>query len=371
MIVPLVNLTAWGYQSILKPVLFRFRADVVHESFSQMGELLGRTPTKNLMRAAWSYSDPRLEQNVAGIQFLNPVGLSAGFDYQAQLSKITPALGFGWHTIGTISIGAYSGNQPPMLARLPHSQSLWVNKGFKNPGAKAIIEKLGTNDFAIPTGISIGATNREYGSREEQIAEYCLAFQEFEDSGLRHQYYELNISCPNLKTGFGFYEPAALRQLLTAVQKLKLSRPVFVKMPIDQEMKDFLKLVEIIAEFKLSGLIVGNLTKDYGNPALFQVEAQKFTKGGFSGKPTVARSNEKIRAAYRLAGRELAIIGTGGIFTGADAYEKIKRGASLVQLITGMIYQGPQVIGQINRELVQIVKKDGFSHVSEAIGAEA
>lgn len=371
MISPVSDVSAWAYQNAVKPAFFSFPADRIHETLSRTGEILGKlSPARFLLRQMWAYADPVLEQTVAGISFPNPIGLSAGFDYNAQLTQVTPDLGFGWHTIGTITHGAYDGNPPPMLGRLPLSRSLWVNKGFKNLGAKATIAKLTEKPLRIPTGISIGATNRQYRSVDEQIHDYELAFREFESSTLAHLYYELNISCPNLSAGSDFQKPAQLKRLLLAIDKLKLGRPVFVKMPIDTENDVFLKLIDLIATSNCAGVIIGNLTKDYKNPALLQTETQKFTKGGFSGKPTFHRSNEKIKLTCGHAGKRLIIVGTGGIFTAEDAYYKIRCGATLLQLITGMIYQGPQVIGQINRDLSKLLQNDGFSHISEAIGVE-
>lgn len=371
MLSPVSDISAWSYQNVVKPAFFSFPPDRVHETLSRTGEILGDlAPARFLLRQLWAYSNPMLEQTVAGISFPNPVGLSAGFDYHAQLTRVTPDLGFGWHTIGTITHGAYGGNQPPMLGRLPLSRSLWVNKGFKNLGAKATIGKLTGKHLQIPTGISIGATNRQYRSVDEQVHDYTLAFQEFESSTLSHQYYELNISCPNLSAGSDFQKPAQLRKLLLAVDKLKLSRPVFVKMPIDTENHIFLELIDLIATSSCAGVIIGNLTKDYKNPALLQTETQRFIKGGFSGKPTFHRSNEKIKLAHHHAGERLTIVGTGGIFTAEDAYFKIRCGATLLQLITGMVYQGPQVIGQINFGLSQLLRRDGFQNISQAIGVE-
>lgn len=365
------SLSGWLYQNAVKPVFFSFPADLVHETLVSGGEIMGSLPiVPSIFRTFWAYSDPLLEQEIAGIHFSNPLGLAAGFDYNAQLTGIVPDLGFGWHSVGTMTHGAYGGNKPPMLGRLPLSRSLWVNKGFKNPGVGAIVAKLGDRQFRIPTGVSVGSTNKDYASIASQLTEYEFAFTALENSVMKHDYYELNISCPNLAAGTDFTQPKNLPKLLKLIDSLRLTRPVFVKMPIDIENRDFLRLVDSIAEHKLAGIIVGNLTKNRNNPRLFRSEAMRFEKGGFSGKPTFRLSNEKIQLAYKHAGKKLAIVGTGGIFSASDAYYKIRCGASLLQLITGMIYQGPQVVGQINSGLSELLKRDGFTNVSEAIGVE-
>lgn len=139
-------------------------------------------------------------------------------------------------------------------------------------------------------------------------------------------------------------------------------------MPIDLSDAEFLSLVEIIVQHKIHGVIIGNLTKNRSNPALFQSEVAQFSKGGFSGRPTFAPSLHLIEITRKTFGQKLIIVGTGGIFTGNDAYTKILAGANLVQLITSLIYSGPQVVGQINRDLANLLKKDGFSNISEAVG---
>jgi dihydroorotate dehydrogenase len=372
MITPLADLTGLTYRQILKPMLFQLPADRVHVAFVNLGAQLSHVPgMPTLMSAVYAYADPILSQTIYSIEFANPVGLSAGFDYEAKLMNILPSVGFGWETIGTITQQSYAGNTPPMLDRLPLSQSLWVNKGFKNEGIKVVKTKLAqlAANPQMPVGISIGATNRDYSNEAEQRVEYIKAFQAIKSASYP-AYYELNISCPNVKAKKTFQSVLPLRRLLKDVDQLKLKKPVFVKMPIDLPIPEFLKLVEEITKHHIQGVIIGNLTKDFTNPALFQSEVTRYQKGGFSGKPTQARSNDRIRAARQAFGSELTIIGTGGIFTADDAYAKIKRGASLVQLITGMVYQGPQVIGQINRDLAQLLRKDGFTHIQDAVGVE-
>ncbi|MEK7571649.1 MAG: hypothetical protein AAB553_05235, partial [Patescibacteria group bacterium] len=241
----------------------------------------------------------------------------------------------------------------------------------KNAGVKAIIEKLAPKHFAIPTGISIGRTNTASIKTQKQAVEDILhCFILLERSKVSHAYYELNISCPNLSGDVSFYPPKNLKDLLQEVETLHLTRPLFIKMPIEKDDKKTKTMLEVIAKCSPRGVIFGNLQKDRTNPKLDKSEVAKYPVGNFSGKPTYERSNELISLAYKGYKDRFIIIGCGGIFSAEDAYEKIKRGASLVQLITGMIFKGPQLITQINRGLVELLQKDGFSHISEAVGSK-
>ncbi|MFH0979461.1 MAG: quinone-dependent dihydroorotate dehydrogenase [Candidatus Roizmanbacteria bacterium] len=362
------------YQKILKPIFFLFDAELIHNFHVDLGELLGYGFLKKIVGWKFKYIPPQLKQKLDGINFSGPIGLAAGFDYDARLTQILPSLGFGFQTVGTVTNSHYQGNPPPRLGRLPKSKSLMVNKGFKNKGAKIIAEKLNKLDFETPVGLSIGITNSaEIRTIETGIKDIISAFKIFEKSSVRNSYYELNISCPNLvhTKDIGFYQPKNLNLLLSAVDKLRLKKPVFIKMPIEKTNQEVFSMIDVIVKHKsIKGVIIGNLQKDRKNSVLVQSEVKKFKVGNFSGKPCEQRSNELIKLAYKNFKNKLIIIGCGGVFSAKDAYKKIRLGATLVQLITGMIFQGPQLISQINFELVDLAKRDGFKNIKEAIGYE-
>lgn len=303
----------------------------------------------------WAYHHPKLITVCDGIAFPNPIGLSAGFDYNGDLTGILPAVGFGFHTIGTVTLRPYEGNTPPRLARLPRSQALLVNKGLKNDGAPAIIERLEKETFEIPTGISIASTNTYFASEEEQIKDITKCFRLFEKSKVQHAYYELNISCPNTFGGEPFTSPQRLSALMKRMDQLQLQRPLYVKMPIDQSWEATLALLNVLKKHAVQGVIFGNLTKDKTNPLVHPEDRKIWRqhKGNVSGKPTWKRSNKLIRLTREQFGSRFTIIGTGGIFNGQDAQEKMVAGADIVQLITGMVFKGPQVIGRINYHLAE------------------
>jgi dihydroorotate dehydrogenase subfamily 2 len=304
--------------------------------------------------------------------FSNPIGLAAGFDYNAQLTGILSSIGFGFETIGTITNMPYEGNPMPRLGRLPKSKSLMVNKGFKNKGAKNIVEKLDSKKFKIPIGISIGRTNSALlQTQEESVTDIVNAFKTFEQANINNAYYELNISCPNLIHGnksITFYNKENLTYLLDEVSKLKITKPIFAKMPIVLENDKILELLQVITKYNLNGVIFGNLETRRDNKFLDPSEVKLFEVGNFSGKPTSQRSNELIELAFKNFGHRLTIIGCGGVFSGEDAYEKIIRGATLIQLVTGMVYEGPRLISNINRYLANRLKQDGYKKISDIVG---
>jgi dihydroorotate dehydrogenase len=353
----------------LKKILFLQDAEKVHDRFMNLGEKLGNTfPSKALTSFLFSYHNPMLEQEILKIKFPNPIGLAAGFDYEARLTQILPEVGFGHHTIGSITFDKYEGNAPPRLGRLPKSRSLLVNKGLKSTGTKKVLANLKGKEFHIPLGISVAKTNCTLtASEKEGIKDYVKSFKLIKSSGLG-DYYELNISCPNAFGGEPFTTPKKLSALLKEIDALRLKKPLFIKMPIDLSIPKTSALLKVANKHNVQGLIFGNLTKDRKNPALNKEELKKIGKGNFSGLPTRERSNKLIKFAYSKYHSRFVIIGCGGVFTVEDAYEKIKLGASLIQLITGMIYNGPGTISEINHGLVKLLKKDGYKNISEAIG---
>jgi dihydroorotate dehydrogenase subfamily 2 len=360
------------YEYVFRKIFFLIDSETIHLRLTDFGEMLGKIrPIAATIKYFVRFNDPVLEQTLFKIKFQNPVGLAAGFDYRAQLTQILPSVGFGFGTIGTITNSPSEGNPKPRLGRLINSKSLMVNKGFRNPGIKSVLQKLKKLSFQFPVGISIGKTNTEKLTTQRQsIEDIVEAFKTTKKSAINFSYYELNISCPNLVGNISFYSPQKLEELLTGIKKLKLSRPVFIKMPIDKTDKETLDMLKVIVNYPIQGVIFGNLQKDRLDPSFDKQEILKYKVGNFSGKPTEKRSNELIKLTYENYGKKFLIIGCGGIFNAKDAYTKIKLGASLIQLITGLIYEGPLLPAEINSDLSDLIKKDGFKNISEAIGID-
>lgn len=360
-----------GYRMV-RPIIFLWKSEPVHEMVVTCGYWISRIPgVVPLMVHLFRIAHASLSTNIAGIAFQNPIGLAAGFDYRAQLLRLIPGLGFGFGTVGTLTHSPYEGNAKPRLGRLVESRSLLVNKGFKNDGVRNTLSPYTKTTFQIPVGISIGRTNRKDPmSQAEAVEDVVMGFRDAEDSGVSFAYYELNISCPNLLHETDFYEPVHLEELLTAVTALKLRRPIFIKMPIDRTDEQFVAMLNVIMRFPIQGIIVGNLQKNRSHPLLVPEEIREHPKGFFSGKPTEGDSNHHITLAYRHIGKKLTIIGCGGVFTAEDAYTKIKAGASLIQLATGLVFEGPLVASAICADLPALLTRDGYVHYREAIGKE-
>lgn len=362
------KLQSLAYQKLIKPLVFKRDPETVHDGFTLLGRVIGGVwPFRALARRLYRYDNAMLEQDILGIHFKNPVGLSAGFDKNAQLTKAMAAVGFGFEEVGSITGESCAGNPKPRLWRLPKSKSLVVYYGLKNDGAEVISSRLKVVNFPLPIGISVARTNdASTVDLQAGINDYVKAFRAFTEIG---QYFTVNISCPNTCGGEPFTTPDRLEPLLIELDKIPTSKPIFIKMPADISTSELDGLVAVCRQHRVHGFILSNLTKKRDRPELDQTEIANIDKGGISGRATFEASNALIEHLYRSTKGEFVIIGTGGIFCAADAYEKIRRGASLVQMITGMIYEGPQVIGEINRGLVDLLHRDGFKNIGEAIGS--
>ena len=361
-----------GYRVLYRPIVFRFDSEFVHDRVTGLGERLGKhTRSRRLVAKLLTIDDPALKQHIIGLPLQNPIGLSAGFDYRAILPNILGEVGFGFGTVGTVTNNYYIGNPPPRLGRLVRSKSLMVNKGLKSEGIDTVLKRLEKTSPKVPLGISIGPTNSDQIMNHEQaIKDIVAAFQKAKASSAPLSYYEINISCPNLKHDVSFYDKGSLGELLQALSVLKLAHPLFIKMPISLEDDRIIDLLDEAASSQVvAGVILGNLQKDRHHPLLVPREVAKYPQGNFSGRPTRQRSTELIRLAYRHYGKRLVIIGCGGVFNASDAWEKIISGASLIQLITGMIFEGPQLPSAINLGLIKLLKKNGFANIREAVGS--
>lgn len=360
---------AWCYRHCFKPIAFRLDPELVHDHFIDVGHWLGRIALARWFIAKlFRVEHPILRQQFHGVTFANPVGLSAGFDKDGLVSSIIPSVGFGFAEIGTVTAGAYAGNPKPRLLRLPKSHGIVVNYGLKGEGATTVAQRLQSVPASIPRIISIGRTNsvttvecRAGILDYQQCLEVCLAAKVGD-------VYELNISCPNTSGGEPFTTPQLLTQLLGAIRQLHLKQPLWLKMPINLAWEQFQLLLEVAVQYNVAAVVIGNLNKDRTDQTIMD-QIPPTMGGAISGKPTWQLSNDLIAKTYQHYSKQLMIVGVGGIFSAEDAYTKIKLGASLVELITGMIFQGPQLIGQINQGLVQLLKRDGYTSITQAIGA--
>jgi dihydroorotate dehydrogenase len=359
------------YEKLLKPILFRFDPERVHDFFVGFGEGLGNFALgRALVWAACEYEHPALATEVRGVHFRNPIGLGAGFDKDVRLTRIMPAVGFGFMEVGAVTHYPYEGNPKPRLARLPADRSLIVYYGLKNEGAEAVAQKVDRLQFDIPVGLNIAKTNRADIKGERSVEDYAATYRLLAS---KFAYVTLNVSCPNAQDGCTFQDPRLLDELLSAIGREKKYGPVFLKISnhlSNEETDTVLKVVE--KHPCVDGFVVANLSKrrDLLNLQSSVELLEVIPQGGISGAPVRARSTELVRHLYRAGKGRYAIIGIGGVFTAEDAYEKIKAGASLVQIVTGLIYGGPLAVKHIKQGLVKLLERDGFKNIGEAVGKE-
>lgn len=361
------SLQRWTYQHLVKPIFFRLDPEDVHDRICALGSTLGKFAiTRRLSKTLFVFENPALEQTILGIHFPNPIGLTAGFDKNAELTKIIPSVGFGHEEIGSVTGEPCLGNPKPRLWRLPKSKGLVVWYGLKNDGATVIAARLSGQTCSIPLGTSVARTNApETVEDSAGIADYVKAFSAFAQIG---DYTTVNISCPNTCGGEPFTQPNRLDALLTALDAVATSKPIFLKLPCDITTDELDALVDVATQHRVHGLIASNLTKRRDRQGIDQKEIAGKDKGGVSGRPVFDPSNVLISHLYQTVGSRFVIVGSGGVFSAEDAYEKIRRGASLVQLATGMIFEGPQLIGKINHGLVRLLRRDGYKNITEAVG---
>jgi len=353
------------YRVILRPILFLFDAEGVHNLAINTGRFLGSNRlTRFKTSVLFNYSNEILSQKIAGIEFKNPIGLAAGFDKDAYLTDILPSVGFGFMEVGSVTGEPCEGNPKPRLWRIPKSKGIVVNYGLRNDGCKKISKRLRNKSFSIPIGVNVAKTNSAKTSViKDGIADYVKAYKSFTEIG---SFFTINISCPNAFGGEPFTDPKKLDLLLTEIDKNETKKPVFLKMPPDLPKDQVDEIINVVEKHKITGFICSNLTKK----GVKLTDKSVPVAGGISGKPAENASNELISYIYKKVGQKFVIVGCGGVFSADNAYKKIKLGASLIELITGMIYQGPQVVAEINQGLARLLKKDGLESLSEAVGLD-
>jgi len=377
-IVGIRNKIMWlGFRAI-RPLIFLMEPEQAHYSLKRMGVFLGSNPiTKWLTALLMDYNHKSLAITVDGIDYRNPVGLSAGFDKDGELTKIYPSIGFGLAELGSFTGEICPGNPGKRLFRMIKSKAIVVWYGLNNEGAETISKRLAKEDFGrLRVGINAANSNLtpEF-DLEMSINDYLKTMKLFKDIG---DYYDVNISCPNTQDGEPFVDKKNLDALLTRInEEIRpiSDKPIYVKLAADMTLDEINTIVDGCVEHGMDGVVCTNLAKPQFNtehrPEEYPTVDGRLPKGkgAMSGLPLQRISTNVIRHVYRRTRGKLTIIGVGGIFTAKDAYEKITSGASLLHMITTMIFDGPQNINEINRGLVKLLKKDGFETMAEAVGS--
>ncbi len=368
------------YQSFLQSLLFnRLNADpeVVHQQLirtcawiDRQGDRFPAAFLRQQLRQQLEIATPPLKQQLWGLEFPNPVGLAAGFDKDGVAAGLWSSFGFGFAEVGTVTAQAQPGNPRPRLFRLPLDRAAINRMGFNNQGAAAMAATLKARTQQVPLGINLGKS--KITPLEQAVEDYLSSFQLLYDFG---DYFVVNVSSPNTPGLRSLQTEAQLAPILAALQAANSAhKPLLVKIAPDLEWAEIAAIVDLAQKHDLAGIIATNTTiarRGLKTKTIAQTgQAAADEPGGLSGAPLQQRSTEVIRFIYKETQGQLPIIGVGGIFTAADAWSKITAGASLVQVYTGWVYEGPWMVRQILQGLQSRLAAQGMQGMQEAIGSE-
>jgi len=308
--------------------------------------------------------DPILKTSLCGLDLANPIGLAAGFDKNAEVPAAMLRAGFGFVEIGSVTPRPQPGNPRPRIFRLTPDRAVINRLGFNNEGMEAAARRLSKLDTRSgPIGVNLGANK----DSEDRIADYARGYRRLVAHG---DYVTVNVSSPNTPGLRDLQTGEALTRLLAGLNKVRSDRagraPLFLKVAPDLAPEDREAIAQAALEHGVDGLIVGNTT--LSRPESL-VGTYRSEAGGLSGAPLFELSTDVLAHFHRLTEGQLALIGVGGVASGEEAYRKIRAGASAVQLYTALVYEGPGLIGRIKRELAACLRRDGFSSVADAVGA--
>ncbi len=337
---------------LIRPLMFALDAERAHRAAIEALAFAHRLPPRRFA--------PSLRTRVAGIDFPSPVGLAAGFDKDAEVAEAMLGLGFGFVEVGTLTPKPQPGNPKPRLFRLARDQAVINRLGFNNAGQDAAFERLHKHvGLHGVIGVNVGANK----DSTDFVADYAEGVRRMAPVA---RYLTINISSPNTPGLRGLQHQGALEELLVAVTEAGGSKPIFLKLAPDLEPGDPERIVKAAIDHKVDALIVGNTT--VSRPPLRSRHANE--AGGLSGAPLKPLALDALRKFRSASGGQIPLIGVGGIASADDAWERIRAGASLVQIYTAMIYQGPGIAMRIARGLVRHLERAGFASIAEAVGSE-
>ncbi|MCB0463311.1 MAG: quinone-dependent dihydroorotate dehydrogenase [Flavobacteriaceae bacterium] len=336
------------YKVLIRPILFCFDPEKVHYFTFSAIRFLSKIPGFSaLFRSIYNLNDKRLEQNLFGLTFKNPVGLAAGFDKDAKLFNELSNFGFGFIEIGTLTPKPQAGNPKKRLFRLKSDSAIINRMGFNNGGVEDAVERLKQNKGVLIGG-NIG--KNKVTPNENAVEDYKICFNALFDYV---DYFVVNVSSPNTPNLRALQDKEPLTKLLQVLKsensKKQKSKPILLKIAPDLTKEQLLDIIDIVADTKIDGVIATNTTISREG---LQSD-NKTETGGLSGKPLTHRSTEVIRFLSEKSNKAFPIIGVGGIHTAQDALDKLEAGASLVQLYTGFIYEGPKLIKAINKAILK------------------
>ena len=346
---------------LVRPLLFSLPAETAHGTVHAGLKVAQGTPIEDALDARYAVEDDRLRVEAFGQQFPNPVGVAAGFDKNGQVPSTLGSLGFGHVEVGGVTADPQSGNPRPRMFRLREDRGIVNRMGLNNHGADDVGEHLAETVPAtdVPVGVNLAKTERV--AAEDAPADYRYTYEQVAEVG---DFFVVNVSCPNSE---GFRElqnrdsmEAILGELVDAG-----ASPLLVKLSPDLPDPAVEDALDIVTELDLDGVIAANTTTD--RPASLESH-NRAEEGGLSGKPIEPRATGMVRfVAERV---DVPVVGVGGVFTAEDAYRKLRAGARVVQLYTGLVYRGPAIARDINEGLLKLLDRDGFDSVEDAVGAD-
>ncbi|WP_179338379.1 quinone-dependent dihydroorotate dehydrogenase [Winogradskyella ludwigii] len=341
------------YKALLRPILFLFDPEKVHYfTFSLIRNLSKLPGFKSLFKSLYVIEDKRLERQLFGLTFKNPVGLAAGFDKNAVLYNELANFGFGFIEIGTVTPKAQEGNPKQRLFRLKDDKGIINRMGFNNEGLSTAITQLKGNKGKLIIGGNIGKNTQTLP--EDYTKDYLECFNALHPYV---DYFVLNVSCPNVGSHAKLNDKDYLLELIGSVQKANKAfaeqKPILLKIAPDLNALQLDEIIELMAETNLDGVIASNTSIDRSGLKTSEKRLLEIGNGGLSGKPIKEKSTAVIKYLADKSNKAFPIIGVGGVHSAEDALEKIEAGADLVQVYTGFIYEGPSLIKQINKALLK------------------
>lgn len=343
------------YKTFLKPLFFLFQPETIHHIVFKIIKFFSAIPgISQLIRMVYVIDDKRLEVKLFGLVFPNPVGLAAGFDKDAKLYDELGNYGFGFIEIGTLTPKAQPGNEKPRMFRLPEDEALINRMGFNNEGVDAAVERLKKRKTKIIIGGNIG--KNKITPNEEAESDYEKCFEALFD---HVDYFAVNVSSPNTPNLRALQDKEPLAKLLTRLKKLNSQKsnpkPILLKIAPDLTNEQLDDIIDIVKITKIDGVIATNTTISREGLKTDDSRLKAIGAGGLSGKPLTKRSTEVVRYLSTKSNKAFPIIAVGGIHTAEDAIEKLNAGASLVQIYTGFIYEGPGIAKRINKKFLKVI----------------
>lgn len=350
--------------SLVRAVLFQFDSEVIHDLMLSAGRVMRVPLLRNAIATCLRVESDLLRQEVAGITFENPVGLAAGFDKPGRAVDMFSSFGFGFLELGTITPLPQAGNEKPRIFRFPEGRALVNRMGFPSEGVEKLIPNLERCKrlSGLPViGVNIGKNKST--PLEEAHQDYLTVFNKVKSYA---RYVAVNVSSPNTPELRKLQEPDRLKQLFETLAEVNQKGiPIFVKIAPDLSSSELREILDVVKENKVAGVIATNTTVDRSN--FPEANSQN---GGLSGAPLHEKSLEVVRSIYRVFQGSVPIIGVGGVMSGRCAENMIRAGADLVQVYTGLVYEGPSLVKQINEHLMKVVQSSGLSSISELVGTE-